>query len=191
MITRYLCLLPTAAMFLGISATANAQPAPPPPQTQPSTVVRSGFMIGFAAGAGSMVPDCDGCNSENGLATGFSIGGFLQPDLAIMYDASAIIDFENEFILVNSISALAVQKWIGPKLWIKGGIGLANLSISDGHNEADSSGFGLMAAGGFDLSQSGNFALDLQLRVGSAFYSENNVDLTLTNVGLLLGVNWY
>jgi len=205
MTTRKLSVLTAAALCLGTAGSANAQYGPPPPppggapmQATESGVVHDGFMVGLSGGLGSMMPDCDGCDSESGFAFGFSIGGFIRPDLAVMYDVNAVMHFDEDgygdsIILTNSINTLAVQKWVGPQTWVKGGVGFARLFVTGDNvdDDASTNGFGLSAAAGYEISQNGNFAFDAQLRIASGFYDENDADLRVTNVSLLLGANWY
>ena len=48
---------------------------------------------------------------------------------------------------------------------------------------------GVMGAVGYEIVQSGGFALDLQLKTGRGLYSDRDEEIT-TNV-LALGLNWY
>ena len=78
-------------------------------------------------------------------------------------------------------------------VWLKGGIGFANLKISDENDPNvsiafdDESGGAVMGAAGVEVVQSYNFALDLQVRAGHGFYSGGD----LNNLAFMVGFNWY
>ena len=195
----------TSAVVLPSVHAQGYAPAPapgyapgPPPQAAPAPA-RDGFMIGFSGGFGSMKLDCDNCDSDSqsGFSFDFSIGGFINPNMAIMYDASGVMHSESEgdqsVILTNSLNTVALQSWVAPKFWLKGGIGFARLFLSGDNvpDDASVSGWGVTAAAGYDVVQSGNFALDLSLRLSNAFYDDDGVDFQMSNASLHLGVHWY
>ena len=92
--------------------------------------------------------------------------------------------------IADGLLAGALQYWLADQLWLKGGIGVANISLSDptgadyGNSE---SALGLLAAGGFEALQGSTFALDVQLRLGYGAYSSGGA----SNVAVLVGLNWY
>jgi len=136
------------------------------------------------------VSDCDACESLEGFAFDFSIGGMLNPNLALMFDAAAVIhvDTEAEATLSNSTNTIALQAWVAPKIWIKGGLGFSVVSVSGEFIESQSErGFGLTAAAGYEISNSGSFGMDIQLRLGHSSFDDGD----LTNVGFMIGFNWY
>jgi hypothetical protein len=92
--------------------------------------------------------------------------------------------------LTNSMFTVAGQYWLMDKLWLKGGIGDAHISLSDyvGNTYgAEENAFAVLFAGGFEVLQVNNFALDLQFRVAHGAYSGGGA----TNIGFLVGANWY
>lgn len=177
-----------ALLVFTTSAWAQPQPSGAAPTSTPD-IQRSGFIIGFSLGGGSMVPDCDGCESLSGLALDFHLGGMLKPDLALMFDAYGVVHSEEGVSLINSVDTVALQYWVAPQVWIKGGLGLGRLSVSEDGNtigESDS-GLAVLLAGGVEVLQTQSFALDAQLRIGNVSYD----GLGLTNASLNLGFNWY
>ena len=190
-------------MLGGAVAFAQGYGPPPPPPggggwAPPPPVYRQGFMIGFSLGAGAQFADCDGCESQEGFAFDFSIGGFLNPNLALMYDVNAVMNFEEfggeRFILTNSANTFAAQFWVGPQFWLKGGAGFGRFFVSgDGIDAESEVGVALTGAAGYEFSVSGNFAMDLQLRLAPVFYHDDFTDeaITVTNVSILVGFNWY
>jgi hypothetical protein len=170
-------------------------PPPPPPQYG---VYRAGLTLGFGLGAGAVL--ASNCGDICGAAGAgeFHIGVMLNPRMAVMGDFWLnihpwSIDGVSGQTL-HSISTAAIQYWATPQLWIKGGAGLGRMQIrSDdyyGYSYAigDETGFAVMAAGGFEIMQAPNFALDLQLRFGHGFYSGGG---DVNNFAFMVGFNWY
>jgi hypothetical protein len=90
----------------------------------------------------------------------------------------------------NGIYTIAAQYWATDIIWLKGGVGLAHLQF--GYDGAvpinDETGPAFLVAGGVEVVQSFNFALDLQLRVGHGSYSDGP---DVTNIAFMVGINWY
>jgi hypothetical protein len=166
--------------------------APPPPPAY-----RSGFVIGGAIGVGGISSnDCPACGG--GFAWEGHIGGLLTPEFALMADFSGVVrayddTLGNTQTLSNSLFAVAAQYWLLPRLWIKGGIGDAHIDLTTtdyngfvyGSGSEDALGF--LVAGGVELISARTFALDLQLRFMHGNYSGEGA----SNLGLLVGLNWY
>jgi hypothetical protein len=181
--------------LLAGASSAQAQygypPPPPPPQRG---MYRGGLTLGGSAGVGAISsqncgPYCGGAGMIEG-----HIGGMLNPRLALMGDFWLGVhpwdDGYGTGTTYHGIYTFAVQFWATPILWIKGGVGFANLVFGyDGSaGVSDESGPASMAAIGVEVLQSYNFALDLQFRVGRGFYSEGP---DVSNAAFLVGVNWY
>ena len=204
-------LLAIVFVLCGWASTAAAQygappPPPPPPPSggapgyyqqpvyaQPAPGIhRSGFLIGFSLGGGSF--NCDTCSDDSALS-GFGLdihlGGMISPTVGVMFDGWGVAHpLEGGGNIVHVMDTAAVQAWISPQFWLKGGLGIGQLSISDdnGQRVAESeTGFGGFAAAGFELYQGSTFALDIQGRIGSVKYDEVSVHMGALTVGL----NWY
>lgn len=193
-----------------------AQPVPPPAQplpppyapgyvySQPIGFHRSGFLIGFALGFGTMSQqDCKSCEDLDGGAGEFHIGGMLGPNAALMYDLSLVTHQPEgtQASLTHALHTIAGQYFFG-RGWLKAGIGRGQLSYQENQSDPDNRkksdwGTALMLAAGVELYQGQTFALDLQLRGATVTYenqeSVENSDgtATITNVGVMLGFNWY
>ncbi len=179
---------------------ATQQPMPPPRKTKKG---RSGWNIGFSGAVGSMKSSagelsCEGCESTPPALGGeLHIGTMVMPKLALQAEVwfmSRDLDVNGDASLDQMLFMVTAQYWVAPKFWIKAGIGAADLSLSyfDGVEQVDESlesGTAIMGAVGYEILQSGGFALDLQLRTGRGLYSDRDEDIT-TNV-LALGLNWY
>jgi hypothetical protein len=167
-----------------------AYPPPPPP---PRYAYRSGLTVGVGIGFGG--DSAQGCGTDCGIggAFEFHIGGMLTPQLALLFDFTAFqYSIPNSNIdTYNTMYTAAVQFFPTNALWLKGGIGLARYSQSDvftGEGFGDDSGKALLLALGYEVYQSGPFALDLQFRFADGFY---NVVPNHSNAAFLVGFNWY
>lgn len=211
-------LVAFAAVLLAPAAAA-AQPGYGPPPgpapagyySQPSPVAggfhdRTGRMaLGFSLGLGGMQigdaeVDCPSCDYDPiAFEVDFHIGGMLSPRFALLFEVQAngkTID-DNGFgatSLVQATAMVAGQYWLTPQLWIKGGIGGANLSYSydDGYttdSEDIDQGAAIMGAIGYEVLSARNFSIDLQGRLVSGSYDSFDQNVTSGSVGV--GFNWF
>jgi hypothetical protein len=199
------------ATVLGTAPAAQAQYRPgyyPPPPPPPRGVYRGGVVWGFSLGAGGLsMPDCGQVCGAVGLAE-FHIGGMLAPRLAVMGDFwQSFRYFSDNNIgsgeIYNGIYTAAAQYWLNDIIWVKGGLGLGHDVIDVGGTYYYYNGyrvrldnetaFALMVGAGVEILQSYNFALDLQVRYGHAFYpSIADGGIGDTNLfGFMVGFNWY
>jgi hypothetical protein len=153
---------------------------------------RSGLVGGVGLGFGGI--EATNCGPVCGVAGSFELhlGGMLTPRLAIMgdfwFNLHPIPDYDAT--TRHSLYMAALQFWPTDKLWLKGGLGPSTMTVSDnysGYGNAET-GFGIMGAGGLELLQAGNFALDAQIRLGRGFYSIGG-DVFVW--ALMIGANWY
>jgi hypothetical protein len=159
---------------------------------------------GFSLGLGYMNDNgdavtCQGCNAQP--VTGevdFHVGGFINPRMAILFEVQGnaqqvALDPNNDATLEQALVLGAIQYWLTPQLWIKGGIGLAHLELQDNYNGVvytpPSDGLGLMGGIGFELLSARSFAVDLQGRLTSGTYSGVSDHITSGTIGV--GLNWY
>jgi hypothetical protein len=208
-----LILLVGVAAATALTPIAAAQPGsgpppgygPPPPRyyVSPPDPERHGLAIGFGFGIGGMDADsgdlrCDGCNGTP-IAGGleFHIGAMINPRLAILFELSGTaqqLDADGVETLTQIMLMGAVQYWLTPMLWIKGGLGSSHLSLSydDGYSSDSSeldSGLGVMGAIGYEVLHSPRFAIDLSLRLAAGTYE--GLDDTINSGIFGVGFNWY
>jgi len=210
------------ALCLLTVSQAHAQPGyppPPPPPAgggqgyQPGPPVgapgapgffqRRGLTIGFGVGVGGMTAEsgpieCIGCDYEP-IAGGFDfhIGGMLNPRLALLFEiwgTGQAVDAGGTTILLQTFGMVAIQYWVTPQLWLKGGLGGAQLSYSyDTEYESDSqeidTGGAIMGAVGYEVMSGRRFAMDIQLRLGSGSYDGINEQINAGTIGV--GFNWF
>jgi hypothetical protein len=149
--------------------------------------------------------DVDGCGDAcgaAGVAEGH-IGGMISPRAAVMLEIwGADHPWSaggNSFETINTFFTGALQYWVNDIVWIKGGLGVGELreTVNDNYNgyytdtANDVTGFALFGAAGVEVLQTYNFALDIQARIGSGFYSQDNVSFSAQNYALMVGFNWY
>jgi hypothetical protein len=167
---------------------------PPPPPPPPRGVYRAGLVFGFSGGVGAV--HFNNCLDSCGVAGLFEghLGGLM---FEIWGGDHPFSNGGNSYETINTFFTGAAQYWVNDIVWIKGGLGVAELrqSINDyagyGYTTADITGFALFGAAGVEVLQSYNFALDIQLRIGNGFYSDSGVSFSVQNYGLMVGFNWY
>lgn len=143
--------------------------------------------------------DCLGCDYEPAAAGfNFHIGGMVNPRLAILFEVWGTgqqVTASGDEVLMQTMAMVALQYWLTPQLWIKGGIGGAHLSLSvdDGFGDSDSleidDGGAVMGAIGYELMSTRKFAIDLQLRLGSGTY--DGIDDQIHSGMVQIGFNWF
>jgi len=207
-----------AALALTITATAFAQqpgappppppdggyyPPPPPPEA-PAAWERHGLAIGFGFGLGGMSDsagaiECVNCDyNPASFGVDFHIGAMLNPRLSLQFEAwlqGQQLDAGGTTTLVQTMGMVALQYWVTPQLWLKGGLGAAHLSysIDDGYRDPTSQdiadGGAVMGAIGYEILSSQRFSIDLQGRLGAGTYDGINEQIETGMVSL--GFNWY
>ncbi len=178
-------------------------------QSAPSTQLPGGFhnrggrlAWGFSLGLGGMhdsgsnVTSCGNCTSNPiAVEADGHIGGFISPRLALMAEGqinakTVSSDFYDDTVLSQNALMIAAQFWITPQLWIKGGIGFAQLYADNAYEVWDfGTGGVIMGAAGYELMSARNFAIDLQVRLIQGSYDSFNDNVTSGTVGV--GFNWY
>ncbi|HLU64983.1 MAG TPA: hypothetical protein VKZ63_01830 [Kofleriaceae bacterium] len=201
-----------AALLLPPLAAAQPSSPPPPPPGGGGygggyyagpPPVRQGLTVGFGFGVGAMDSDsnlaqCFDCDYEPGAVSfDFHLGGMINPQMAALFELwvqGQQID-EAGFNWLNQVLVMgALQYWLTPQFWLKGGLGIANLSVhyDDGYYYGDddvAQGLALMGAAGYEVLHSTRFAIDLQLRLGSGSY--DGIDEQVNTAMIAVGFNWY
>jgi hypothetical protein len=162
--------------------------------------------FGFSLGLGGMSDkggdiNCANCDySPLAGEASLHIGGFVGPRLALMAELQGniqtlAVSATQDTNLVQSALMGAAQYWLTPQLWIKGGIGFANLQIQSADDfgvfaaSRPENGLAIMGAAGFELFSARNFSVDLQGRLLNGSYSSLNNNITAGSIGV--GINWY
>jgi hypothetical protein len=188
--------------LLGSVSAAQAQYAPPPPYYPPPPpppprgVYRSGLVLGFGVGGGAITASDCGDVCGGAIVGEFHIGGMINPRMAVLFDVFGADHpwsdpAGDSHSTTNSFWMGALQFWPNDILWVKGGIGVGHIQVTNDSAllvSGDETGLGLMGAVGFEVVQSYNFALDIQGRIAHGFYSQGG---DANNLAVLVGFNWY
>ncbi|MCC6999072.1 MAG: hypothetical protein IT370_30950 [Deltaproteobacteria bacterium] len=196
-------------LLMQAAVVASAQPYGPPPGGPPPDggmygegrfqPERDGLMFGAALGFGA-VRFGDGSEASEAYGGGggsFYIGGFLNRNLAIMFDVEAsafsVGRRTDDAVFTSTISTAAVKAYLTENLWLKGGIGWAQLFYQDAFSESQSDpGFGLMAGGGIDVMARRKWALSVELNGAVGSYDVGARDrASVSNGSLLVGLHFY
>jgi len=133
------------ALAVAIAPVAAAQGHPQ---------VRQGFWIGFGFGYGSLSYSCSGCSGSQGAVSGYlKMGGTLSPKLLIGGETNAWVKTESGITFTASNASAAVYFYPSPAngLFLRGGLGYAALSASQGGSSNSQSGFGAVFGLGYDI----------------------------------------
>ncbi|HRC58301.1 MAG TPA: hypothetical protein PKU97_20395 [Kofleriaceae bacterium] len=189
----------------------GAQPgyyAQPPATTSGGFWDRGGGLVwGIGLGLGGMSSkdgpiECSSCSySPMAVEVDAHLGGMMSPRLALLFEIQGNVQpveevggGEGDKTLGQFAAMAAAQYWITPRLWLKGGIGVATLSYnyndSSGTQEEpiDDGGVFLLGAG-YEILAGRDFALDVQGRYVVGSYDGINDQISSGTIGL--GVNWY
>lgn len=153
--------------------------------------------IGFMSDNGSAITQCDNCNFKPYAGElDLHIGGMLTPRFGLMFEAQANFQtihsdvFNGDTTVTQGAGMLAGQFWILPQVWIKGGLGFANLHVDDTFVTQDiGNGLAIMGAAGIELFSARNFALEVQGRIIEGTYNSGNDHVTSGTIGL--GLDWF
>jgi len=193
-----------ACLLFPSLAFAQYYSQPPPGSQFPGGFHnRTGRLIfGASLGLGGMSDkggDIECSNCYYGTLTGEisgHIGGFLGPRFALMGEAQANAQTlettgYDDTTLVQTALMLAGQYWLTPQLWIKGGIGFANLQVQDSYGALapPENGGAIMGAIGFELLSARYLSIDLQGRILDGSYDSSDYNITAASIGI--GVNWF
>ncbi|MBK5256750.1 MAG: outer membrane beta-barrel protein [Vicinamibacteria bacterium] len=149
-------------------------------------IERTGFIAGLGVGGGKIT--CDGCESLSGPAIAFHLGGMITDRAALVFDGSGVAKYEEGTTLTSVLATAALQYWVSPKVWVKGGVGAGQLGVSGkGVSETSDMGLGFLGGIGIEAIQKKRFTIDLQMRVTTAKIEGERA----TNVFALVGFNFY
>jgi uncharacterized membrane protein YtjA (UPF0391 family) len=186
------------ALLLGGAALLASRPANAEVYVEggaQTTVVRQGLILGGGIGVGHIScdgADCSDVNEAGGL--NLQIGGMVAPNLGLMVDAWGMSHRDgSDATFTHTIVTGALRGWLAPRLWLQGGIGLAQATwdyssdVVDFQSKSDTVP-AIMGAVGLELLSAPTFAMNLELRGGTGFF-EN--DTRVRNLSLGVGVDWY
>lgn len=195
-----------ALLFTNVASAQDGTPPPPPgytttapaptviyvaqPQVAERVPTRSGFTMELSLGVGHLrVPVAD--FSQFGLAgLSLSLGGFLSPDLALMFRATGVAVPEAGGTIV-SVGALGVlQYWATDRLTLSGGLGLSQVSVNSAFDSTiarSNKGFAINFRIGYALAQFTHHSLGLTYEITPAWIDGESVLMQ----GLALNWQWH
>ncbi|MEZ4459041.1 MAG: outer membrane beta-barrel protein [bacterium] len=163
----------------------------------PAMAQGKGFTIGLGLGLGHQVfsPDEGRSESENGLAgPTLKIGGFLQPNLAILFKATGTVTFPDtnndrtDATISHYLLGPAVQFWPTDAIFLEAGLGYSRVTLTiegDGFKVSDTdTGAGVMGALGYAFWRQGPHALGVSLELAAG----NHDAVTVYSAGVAF--NW-
>ena len=138
-VSRSMAML-AALLVLGVSI-ASAQH----PQT------RKGFWIGFGFGYGSL--SCTNCSSSGSFSGYLKMGGTVSPHLLLGGETNGWTKSEGGFTTTAGNASFTGYYYVQPAggFFLRGGVGLSTVSISQGGSSASNSGLGATAGLGYDV----------------------------------------
>jgi hypothetical protein len=145
-----------AALVVAMAPAASVASAQGHPQT------RQGFWIGFGLGYGSLSYSCSGCSGSEGALSGYlKLGGTLSPTLLLGGETNGWVKSQNGTTVSAGNASATAYFYPAPLsgLFLRGGIGVATLSASNGGTSASQSGFGLTFGLGYDIRVGTNMSI--------------------------------
>ena len=110
-------------------------------------------------------------------ATGYSarLGFGLTPRLLFLLGVDGAVTNDSLFVYDQTIYYAGVQVFVGPKVFLRGGAGIGNITGRDSWDflQFGKSGFGLTGSLGIELVQGYNWSLELAGQATGGFYSDS------------------
>jgi hypothetical protein len=155
------------------------------PMPPPRRVTDRPFTIGGGLGFGGLhnVDGAGNATTDTGLAYTAHLGFGLRPGLILMWDIEGATGDRGAHSYAQTAQLLALQIFIGERLFIKGGFGLAQANRDD----LNYSNWGGAAMGGLGIEviQGWNWSLDIQTTATAAKFDDTTqVNWSLVNFGL-------
>ena len=158
----------------------SMRPSPPPRR-----VTDRPFTIGGGIGFGGLrnVNGAGDVTTDTGLAYTAHLGFGLRPGLILMWDIEGATANRGLHSYSQTAQLLALQIFIGDRLFIKGGFGLGQAN-RDALNYSNWGG-AVMGGLGIELIQGWSWSLDVQTTATGAFYDQTTqLNWSLVNFGL-------
>lgn len=127
---------------------------------------------------------CEGCDSENGIGAEFDLGLYINRRMQLMLDFSLWSKTDGFSTFGLSTSSIALKYYMGPRIWLKGGVGFATAQVDDGFFIYEDTGLGLTGQVGLDLVRAGGFAVDLSGRISSLSFGEEQFTTAAATIGI-------
>jgi hypothetical protein len=125
---------------------------------------RQGFWVGGGMGYGSLGLSCDGCGSvdrEGGLSGYAKLGGTLRQNilLGVEFNGWTKSEGAGRVTMGNMSGAAYWYPMPAQGLFIKAGVGYADLAVDDGVATSSDGGFGVLGGVGYDVRVGKNLSI--------------------------------
>ena len=171
-----LCAVFLATLIPAGAALAQAEQA----ATTPQGPNRGGFTLLLTMGVGLQSNEMTDESTAGLGGLNLGIGGFVSPDLAVMFRASGTnVSFDNRDV-VSGVGGVSVQYWANDVVNLEGGAGFGFANADPGTEE---SGFGLIIGAGFSFFHRGKNSLQVGVEYAPVFLDFGNVH----NVSIAFG----
>jgi hypothetical protein len=178
-----LCAVLLATLLPAGAVLAQAEEA----ATTPQGPNRSGFTLLLTMGLGLQSNEFLDESTEGLGGLNLGIGGFISPDLAVMFRFSGTnvsfddIGFFNvDTDVVSGVGGPSVQYWVNNYVNLEAGAGFG---IANSDPGTDESGFGLIFGAGFSFFHRGKNSLQVGVEYAPVFLDGGNVH----NVSIAFG----
>jgi hypothetical protein len=157
----------------------------------PRRVTDRPFTLGASGGFGGLKVERGGLtSSQSGFAYSARLGIGLRPGLLLLWDIERSVVDRNASVFSQTAHLAALQMFVGDKLYLKGGFGMAQGDQDDLIHTTW--GPALMGGVGLELVQGYFWSFDIESTVTGARYTINNVDETWLNWSLIsFGLNFF
>lgn len=159
---------------------------------------RSGLVLGATLEGGDLVcstPSGTDCGDRGAKpAAGLSVhaGTMMNPRLAILGELWGMAHTEDTVTASQVLLTANARAWVAPRLWLQGGLGVARSQISYKTDDVMTSASSIVpafsAAAGVEVMHERGFAVDIEARGGSGFYT---ADARVWNAGVGVGATWF
>ena len=160
---------------------------------------RSGFVLGATLVGGDLVcstrsgDDCGDRSVKPGAGLSVHAGQMIIPRLALLGELWGMAHTEHALTASQILATANVRGWVAPRLWLQGGLGVARSQISYKTGElmaTEQSDLvpAFAAAAGVEVLHERRFAVDIEARGGSGFYTG---DARVWNAGVGVGATWF
>jgi hypothetical protein len=159
---------------------------------------RGGFFLGFNLGGGTADVNVENADTDRewGGAGNLRIGGAIRNNLLLGAETSGWARNEGNETVTLSTICFAVTYYPGDQgFFLRGGMGFAGTSLEidlgdDTTQSKSETGFGILAAMGYEWRLTGKFALGPQVEFNYLNIGGDLVD-TANFFDATLGFNWY
>lgn len=191
LLTAFLCWsVAAAAQTAGIEPTTgvtSSAPAAVSARATPGTT-RGGFTTLVNLGVGYQRDSGLGESSVGLAGANFGIGGFVTPNLAVMFRFSGTnVHYDlgfTDFGQVSGVGGGSLQYWLSDRVSVETGVGLGLWQTTDDDSE---SGVGLILGASTIVFQRGHHILQLGVEYAPAFTESG----TVHNLGFTFGYQFH